>query len=332
MRRRRLLLVILASSLGACAGSKGAKPDGLFSLKFDEGAPAVSAVVAPTSDPSQVDAFTIEASFESADGRRLAAPHVTVYSGQAGRLSLSTPSPDGSRAEATAGRVDDGISFEVCPRRAGDGGVSLGFRVRVAKRGQADGDASSAAREAVEFEGARWLEPGVQGLLGRVAGPDDSGPILVLARVTPTRVDAPAPGALPAVGEDAGLSREMSGLTRHLRVTAVHVPRDFEPGLVIDETATPDVMKSLVGRVLRDYEVWTCVDSRVRIAGTLESGERTAAFVAAGREDGRLELSWTTTGGARNATVRPNAGRRFVALARVEGGGTAGVLVAVDVD
>jgi hypothetical protein len=228
--------------------------------------------------------------------------------------------------------------IDACPQPTGDGGVSLGYRVRLAKLhapAEASGGDSPAAapdREVVEFEGARRMEPRVQGMLGRVTSPDGSGPMFVLARVTPIRVDAPPPGSVDAGAPDAKLSRAMSGPTLHLRVTAVVVPRPFEPGVVIDETATPDLMKPMNGRILRDFDLFTCVDSRTRIAGLLESGDKRNGLVAQARDDGLLDLTWTTNGVARTATIRPNEGRRFVALSQVDGGGTAGVLVAVDVD
>jgi hypothetical protein len=337
MTFRGLLVVVAASALGACAGSKPSTDPGeddFFTMKFADAAPVVAA--ASTDDASKTDAYTIEFSFERRDGRRLAGPSVTVYASQSASITMADQPPDG--AAEVAGRPPEGMWLDACPKPTGDGGVSLGYRVRLAKLrapAESSGDGAAAVprdREVVEFEGARRMEPRAQGLLARVTSPDGSGPLLVLARVTPIRVPAPPQGFVDVVAPDAKLSRAASGRVLHLRVTAVAVPRPFEPGTVVDETATPDVMKPMGGRILRDFELYTCVDSRVRIAGLLESGDKKNGLVAEGRDDGAVDLSWTTNGVARTATIRPSAGHRFVALAQIDGGGTAGVLVAVDAD
>jgi len=337
MTFRGLLVVIAASALGACAGSKPPTDPGaddVYTLKFVDAAPVVAA--ASTDDASKTDAYVIEFSFERRDGRRLAGPSITVYPSHSSTITMANKAP-GDAADPS-GRLAEGMWLEACPQPTGDGGVSLGYRVRLAKtRAPAESSGEGAAtvppdREVVEFEGARRMEPRAQGLLARVTSPDGSGPLLVLARVTTIRVPAPPPGVVDVAPPDAKLSRAASGRTLNLRVTAVVVPRPFEPGAVVDETATPDVMKPMNGRILRDFELFTCVDSRLRIAGLLESGDKRNGLVVEGRDDGDLALSWTTNGVAHTATIRPNAGRRFVALAQVDGGGTAGVLVAVDVD
>jgi hypothetical protein len=333
MTFRGLIVVIAASALGACAGPKSSTDpveDDFFALKFVDAHPA-DAAAAPTSDASKTDAYAIEFSIERRDGRPLAAPRVTVYASQTATIALANQKPDDAAHPA------EGMWLSACPQPTSDGGVSLGYRVRLSKLkapAATGGDAAAAPpeREIVEFEGARRMDVRAYGMLARVTSPDGSGPLLVLARVTPIRVDAPPPGIADPVATDAKLARATSGRTLHLRVTAVVVPRPFEPGSVIDETATADVLKPLNGRILRDYELYTCVDSRVRIAGVLESGDKKSGLVAAGRDDGLVDLSWTANGVARTATVRPGTGRRFVALSQLDGGGTAGVLVALDAD
>jgi hypothetical protein len=334
MTFRGLAVVIAASALGACAGPKASTTpvaDDFFTLKFAD-APAVM-VLPSTDDPTKSDAYVIDFEFERRDGRVLAAPRVTVYASQTASLAMADLTPADADA---AGRPAEGMWLDACPRPTGDGGVSLGYRVRLAKRRppaeSSDDGAAAAGLEVVEFEGARRLEPRVQGLLARVTSPDGTGPLLVFARVTTIRVDAPPPGFDVGTNPDAKIARATTGRTLHLRMTAVAVPRPFEPGAVIDETATPDMLKPLNGRILRDFELYTCVDSRVRIAGLLESGDKKSGLVAEGRDDGTFDLAWTSSGVARTATIRPSAGRRFVALSQIDGGGTAGVIVAVDAD
>ncbi len=328
MKIGRMIAVLL---LGACAGGKSeTRPadDRFFSTPFLAAAPADAA---PSVDSlSPVEAFTLEVSLERASGGRIAAPRITMYPRQVASIAVVNQP------------VEDGLRLEACATRAADGGVVLGFSLKLSRvldpvpdEKPVDGVVVRPRMpgvERAEVSGARWLEPGVQGLLARVASPDGSGPLLVLARVTPIRIDAPAPGAAPEDFGDAALARPMSGHTLHLRVSAVTIGRDVEPGTVFDETAAPDVLKAAGGRVLRDFEVFSCLDSRVRLSGVLDMQGGMRGLVAEGRDDGKLDISWTTTSGTRTATIRPNAGRRFVALANVEGGGTAGVIVSVDAD
>ncbi len=334
MKFRVLLVASAAAASSACAGPNSAgRPvdDGFFTMPFAD-ATSEDAAPAPPPQARQIDAYTVELSFEQAGGRRIAAPSVVTIDGRTASVELRNAPPGGASSDdESARRGPEGAWFSVCPHRAADGGVTLGFRVRLArmKAAPSAGDASPGL-ESVEFEGARWIEKGVTAELGRVTSPDGSGSMLVLAHVTSHLVDLP--GDDDGSPSDDPLRREMSGHTRHLRLTAVAVPRVFEPGAVLDETATPDVMKSMDGRILRDYEVYTCVDARVRVAGLLDSGGAARGLVVTGRDDGRLDVSWTTSAGGRTASVRPNDGRRFVALSKLDGGGTAGVLVALDVD
>jgi len=332
---RRATILLTASGLAACAGPfADRKPaeDDVFSLRFADAKPSDDAPPA-TSDATQIDAVAMELSFERSDGRRLSSPRITTYVGQTARVTmLSTPPGLGGDPR----RNEQGMWFSGCPQKTADGAIALGFRLKIARLKKPSGDAPSGAeivpdRESIEITGARRLEPGAEGMLARVSNPDGSGPLLVLARARAYRVDAPLAAAEDPF-TDEKLTRAFAGRTEHLRVTAVQVPRDIEPGVVIDETATPDVMKPMDGRILRDYEVITCVDSRLRIAGLFETGDATRSFVAEGTDDGRLAFSWTTNGAARTASVRPSAGRRFVAVANLEGGGTAGVLVSLDAD
>lgn len=345
----RIEVAFAALALGACAGGKSeTKPadDPFFSTPFLAGAPADASPAFDT--PSQVEAFTLEVSLERAGGGRIAAPRITMYPGQTASIAVVNQVPADAAAHDTGEVADhvaeEGLRVEACAKRAADGGVVLGFSLklsRVVDPGTPAEDRSSGGAvvkprmpvvERAEASGTRWLEPNVQGLLARVTSPDGSGPLLVLARVTPIRIDAPAPGAAPEDYGDGGLARPMSGHTLDLRIAAVTVGREIAPGTVLDETAAPDVLKAAGGRKLRDFEVFSCLDSRVRLAGLLDMQGGTRGLVAEGRDDGRIDISWTTASGTRRATIRPNAGRRFVALANVEGGGTAGVIVSVDAD
>lgn len=334
--------------LAACAGPKPAaetQADRFATLAFaaDSGARTGEA------PPSVVNAnaYLVEFAFERSDGSRMAAQPLRVRMGQAGAIALVRPSPyqpdvnADSVAPATP-PLDEGIRIETCADRAGDGGVVLSFRARMNKVMGPDVEATTGGAEGrervlvpqqdvVEISGTRWLEPGVRGMLARVPSPDRSGQLLVLARVTPQRVEQPADESFSTSGPQKGdlappseLARPMSGHTVHLRVSAVRVARDFAPGAVIDETAAPDVLKVTGGEILRDFEAYTCLDSRVRLAGT--SGP--ASFAAALGDDGVVTIEWN----GRSARVKTSQGRRFVAVAPVEGGGTAGVIVSVNAD
>jgi len=318
----RVAFVLAALALGACASGKDeTKPenDPYFTL------PLVASTqdAARVCDASQADAFSVEFSVERASGSRLSAPRIVLFRGQLGSVVVG---PAVATDAAGVQQVDDGLRVETCVNAAADGGATIGFRVVLAK--SRDGGAEI---ERADVSGTRWIEPGVVGMLARMTSPDGSGPLLVLARVTPLASQAaPAGDAFAPGGESLG--RPMTGHTVHLRVSAAQIGRDFEPGSVVDETACPDIMKSAGGRVLHDFEVFSCLDSRVRLAGLVESGGRVRGLVAQGTDDGMLDVSWTTTGEAHAARLRPNKGRRFLALARVEGGGTAGVIVSVDAD
>jgi hypothetical protein len=281
------------------------------------------------------------------------APRLVTFPGQSAQISMTTPITYSGletavdaheRPKPVTKTIEEGLRLDACAQRAADGGVTFGFRLKVTKVKQPIEDLAvtlasgppvtiqTPETSGAEASGTRWLEPGVQGLLARVSSPDGSGPLLVLARVTPIRIDGPEPGAAPENFGDGGLARPMSGHTLHLRVSAVTIGREIEPGTILDETAAPDVLKAAGGSKLRDFEIFSCLDSRVRLAGLLETQGGARGLVAQGRDDGKLDISWTTTSGTRRATIRPNAGRRFVALANVEGGGTAGVIVSVDAD
>ena len=294
----------------------------------DPAAPAVAASQIAT-DPN---GYAVEVAFERADGSRRAAPAVIVKPGHEGSIALMAPSefqPDA--AGGATPPFEDGVRVQVCAQKAGDGGVAVAYSARMTKiTGAPLETATAPPQDVVEFSGARWLEPGVRGMLARIPSPDGSGQMLVLARVTPVRVEWRAdeefasPGSRSDTNSASGLARAMSGRTVHLRVSAVRVGRDFTPGAVIDETATPDVLKLSGGEVLRDFEAYTCVDGRVRLLGTSGS----ASFAATFDDDGRVTITWN----GRKASVRANEGRRFVSLAPIEGGGTAGVIVSVNAD
>jgi hypothetical protein len=318
-----------ALALGACAGGKEAvtpDKDPYFNLPFVAAAPKDAA---PAADAAQAEAYSIEFSVERATGSRLAAPRLILFRGQTGSIVV------GSSAGTDATGVqpaDDGLRAETCVSPAADGGATIGFHV-VLSRSRDGGEV-----ERADVSGTRWIEPGVVGMLARVTSPDGSGPLLVLARVTPLGREALPPDAAFSTWSMAGsvdaapFARPMSGRTLHLRVSAAQIGRDFDPGSVVDETACPDVLKATGGRVLHDFEILSCLDSRVRLAGLVESGGHVRGLVADGRDDGTLQVSWTTTGEAHTASLRPSHGRRFLALARVDGGGTAGVIVSLDAD
>jgi hypothetical protein len=315
----RATLVLAALALCACAGSKTEttpESDPYFTLALVQGGPG-----APIPGVAHADAFQVQLSVERAGGSRLAAPSIIVPPGRVGSVVVGQDTQTGSLP--TAGGVSDGMQVSVCVTPAADGGATIGFAVSFAKS-RKDG----AEIERAQVCGTRWIEPGVVGMLARVTSPDGSGPLLVLARVTPMESGGQPPPDTRDVR--ASFERPMTGHTVHLRVTSAQVGRDFDPGTVVDETAAPDVLKSAGGRVLHDFEVFTCLDSRVRLAGL--TGEDERGFVAQGADDGTLLVSWKTTGATHTATIRPNHGRRFVAIARVEGGGTAGAIVSLDAD
>jgi hypothetical protein len=348
------LALVAAGCAGRSAETKpAAAEDPFFALKFADAAPSPT----PAEPVGGVDAFSIEVSFERADGRVLAAPRITTQPGQCGAIAVSNVTSyigdfdvEHHVAGSTVGDpvvkiVEDGLWLDACATLAADGGVTLGYRARLVKLRKPIPEFTTKlaadttvtvqlpVTERVEFEGARWVQPGALAMLGRVSSPDGGGPLNVLVRVTPVRVEAP-PGAATPTAVDPKLSRPMSGHTVHLRVAAVQVRREFEPGAVLDETAAPDVMKASGGRVLRDFELFTCLDSRVRIAGVEreELGSKERGLVVESGDDGVLRLSWTMGEATRTASLRPNVGRRFVALGKLEGGGTAGVIVSVDAD
>lgn len=314
---RAIPIVVAAAALGACAGSKAETPpadDPYFTLAFVEGAGT-----ARFPNVAHADSFRIELFLERANGTRLTTPALVVRPAELGSFVLGDT---GTGEPAAAETMKDGARFAVCATPAADGGVTLGFAVKLLKS-RNDG----AEVEHAEVSGTRWIEPGVVGLLARVTSPDGSGPMLVLARVVPQET-----GATPFVDTrdvKGAIELPMTGHTMHLRVSSVQLAREFEPGTVVDETAAPDLLKSAPGRVLHDFEVWSCLDRRVHLAGLVGADERgfTATIV-----EGVLHLSWKTTGATHTATIRPNKGRRFVAIARVEDGTTAGAIVSVDSD
>ena len=350
MTLRDVLSVAVALALAACASGGSATKtaaDPFAAVKFaDSKRPE-----ALTASAADANAYTIELAFERGDGKRLLAPRMTVFAGQAAQISMTSQVPyvadfdvqvaqTASIADPVVKSIEEGLRFDACAQRAADGGITFGYRISLSRVRQpiaafttllASGPPVTIQVPEVdraEVSGTRWIEPGVLGMLARVASPDGSGPMLVLARLTPLRVDAAPPGAAHDSAGSSAMARPMTGHTVHLRVSAVTVARDFEPGTVLDETSAPDVMKAAGGSVLRDTEVFTCLDSRVRLASLSGNPEKSQGLVAEMGDDGRLHVSWN----GRTASVRPNAGRRFVAVAPVEGGGTAGVLVSVDAD
>ena len=348
---RYAVSAVAAIALTACASGKEAvssRDDPFFAMPFAPEAPVDADSSADFPPIGGVEAFTLSVTLERADLGRHTGPTITAYAGQTANLAMVNEVPylaESGAADGAAGSTtrtaEDGLRLEVAMRRAADGGVTVGYSLRLARVERvpdprsADGVVVRPRMpdiDRVEVSGVRWLEPGVQGLLARIPSPDGSGPMLVLARVVPTLIDPPPPGVAVENFGDTRLARPMSGHTVHLRVSAAQVLRDLEPGTVLDETAAPDVLKAADGRVLRDFEIFSCIDSRVHIAGVLETHGGTRGLVADGRDDGKLDLAWTTSAGTRRATMRPNAGRRFVALARIEGGGTAGVIVSVNAD
>jgi hypothetical protein len=336
-----VLLAVAACSAPKTAAATQAERFSTLRFAADAGGETAPAIA------GEANAYAIDLVFERSDGSRLVAPQLVVFAGQTGTIALVKPiaypaDVDADSVAPPAPALEEGIRLEACASRAGDGGVVLAFRARMTKvtgpaveatTGGAEGREAVALPQvdAVEFSGARWLEPGVRGMIARVPGPDGSGPLLVLARATPQRVPPPpadgdfaVPGQPVAPAAAPDLSRPMTGHTKHLRVSAVRVSREFGPGVVIDETAAPDVLKSAGGEILRDFETYTCLDGRVRLAGTIGA----ASFSAVLDDGGRVSITWN----GRTACVRANEGRRFVAVAPVEGGGTAGVIVSVNAD
>lgn len=338
------LALLTLLSVAACAGpNSGPAPQAerFASLAFAADPDAASAAVPPAA--AEPNGYLIEVAFERADGGRLVPPPLTAPAGQTVGFALVQPSPyqpdvDGDSNAPVVPPLEDGIRMQVCAQRAGDGGVVLAYRLRMARVTGPSKEETSGGKtvrvtqqDLAEVSGTRWLEPGVRGALARVPGPDGSGQLLVLARATPQKVERPldegvfSPAAPKADLEPViDLSRPMTGNTMHLRVSAVRTARGFPSGAVIDETATSDVLNAAGGEILRDFEAYTCLDSRVRFTGT--SGA--ASFDATLGDDGRVTITWN----GRKASVRANNGRRFVAVAPVEGGGTAGVIVSVNAD
>jgi hypothetical protein len=344
------LSALLAAA--ACAGPKasGAKgPDAFSTLKFAEG----SAKPADT-PPGASNAFVVEISLERADGSRFAAPHLVAWPGQVATMAVGEdieyvppPTPpdvkiDVARApEPSPRQLHDGLAVDLSAQRAADGGVTFGYRVALAKVTREAGESPAAADAGrtvatavadvteVDVQGTRWIEPGAQTMLARLASPDGSGPMLILARVTPVVLDALPPTPAAEAVADREFARPMSGHTVHLRVSAVRVTRDFPPGFVLDETAASDVLKTAGGEILRDFEAYTCLDGRVRLAASTGAPDgKSPSFAATAADDGRVTIAWN----GRTACVRASPGRRFVAVAPVDGGGTAGVIVSVNAD
>lgn len=328
-------------TVAACAGPKSAsatQAEKFATLRFAADA-ADTAVAAPAA-PGDENGYLIEVVLERIDGSHLSVPSLVVEAGRTGGIAFVRPSPlQGDGDSVAPALLEDGIRLQACASRAGDGGIVLAFRGRMTKvtgpaatdAPEPDGPGALPQQVAVEFSGARWLEPGVRGMIARVPSPDGSGQLLVLARATPQRVPRSedesfftTPGPSSDLTTTADLSRPMTGHTAHLRLSAVRVSRDFAPGAVFDETSTPDVLKGAGGEILRDFEVVSCLDGRVRISGV--SGG--ASFDAALDDAGRVTITWN----GRTASVRAIEGRRFVAVAPVEGGGTAGVIVSVNAD
>ena len=346
MTFRNGLALTALLAVAACAGPKSAaatQAEKFATLKFAAAA-ADTAVAAPAT-PGDENGYLIEVVLERIDGSHLSVPPLVVEAGRTGGVALVRPSPHANGADAgtsSAPPLEDGIRLQACATRAGDGGIVLAYRGRMtnvkgpgvaATTGGAEGSETVVIpqQDVVEFSGARWLEPGVRGMLARVPSPEGSGQLLILARATPQRVpraedegvfttDVPKGDLAPS----PELSRPMTGHTAHLRVSAVRVSRDFAPGAVFDESSTPDVLKVAGGEILRDFEAYSCLDSRVHLIGV--SGG--ASFEAALDDAGRVTITWN----GRTASVRANEGRRFVAVAPIEGGGTAGVIVSVNAD
>jgi hypothetical protein len=339
MTFRNGLVLPALLAVAACAGPKSATTQAEKFAALTFAADAAATAVAVPATPGDENGYLIEIVLERSDGSHLSVPQIAVEAGRTGGIAVVRPSPlqaDAEGVSAAPPPLEDGIRLQACASRAGDGGIVLAFRARmtnVTAAGDSAEDGGNAVPQqfAVEFSGARWLEPGVRGMIARVPSPDGSGQMLVLARATPQRVpraedegvfttSAPPSDTTPAMD----LSRPMTGHTVHLRVSAVRVPRDFTPGAVFDETSTPDVLKVSGGEILRDFEAYSCLDSRVHLSG-ISGG---ATFDAALDDSGRVTITWN----GRTATVRANEGRRFVAVAPVEGGGTAGVIVSVNAD
>jgi len=344
--------------LAACAGTKdeGTPPaDAFTTLKFAESG------AAPAAPAADADAFRIDVAFERKDGTRLAMPRLISRSGRAASIALGEPVEyvadfelgDISRpgpSKPVTRTVLDGARVDACAQRAADGGITFGYRVELAKVAKpiAEFTANPANGPPITIQlpevtevtarGTRWIEQDVWAMLARVASPDGSGPLLVLARVAPIHVEVtPAEDAFsagPSADDFAAttdLARPMTGRTVHLRISAVRTFRSFEPGSVLDETAAPDVLKSAGGEILRDFEAFTCLDGRVLLSASSgpPPGDRGhPTFAAALDDSGRVTITWM----GRTACVRANEGRRFVAVAPIEGGGTAGVIVSVNAD
>jgi hypothetical protein len=317
----RTTCLVAALALGACAGSKKEttpESDPYFTLPLVAGAGTT-----PFPDVAHAVAFQVQVSVERVSGSRVAAPALIVQPGQLASVVVGQDVPED--AKSAAPNVADGLQLSVCVAGAADGGATIGFRATLTKSRK---DGSEIER--AEVSGTRWIEPGVVGMLARLTSPDGSGPLIVLARVTPMERGMGTPPAASDVKDP--IQQPMTGHTVHLRVSSAQIGRDFDPGTVVDETAAPDVMQQAGGRVLHDFEVFSCLDRRVHLAGLVGSGAGERGFVAEGGDDGRLHVSWKTTGATQTATIHPNRGRRFVAIARVEGGGTAGAIVSVDAD
>lgn len=362
MTFRDALALATVLTIAACTSSSqsgaSAADDAFRTLAFSgEGA-------APAAEPSgAVGAYLVEIALERGNGTRFAAPRLVAQPGQEAQIAVGedvayvagtekSERHDTDGGEAVKRTVHDGLTVDVCAQRAGDGGVTFGYRISLGKvaRPIAEVETKSASGETVTVQvpdvtqvcaqGTRWIEPGAQAMLARLSSPDGTGPVLVLARVTPLMADklpVPADGEFSTsapkddVAPASALARPMTGHTVHLRISAVRVGRDFPPGLVLDETAAPDVLKSAGGQILRDFEAYTCLDSRVRFAASAgePSGDgKSQSVVATAADDGRVTIAWN----GRTVTVRANEGRRFVAVAPVDGGGTAGVIVAVNAD
>jgi hypothetical protein len=357
MTFRNGLALAAVLAIAACAGpnstdAKGA--DALATLMFAEGAASSKA---PAS--GDANAFRLDVAFEKRDGSRLAMPALISRPGRAVAVEvgesiqyvadfdlgdITGPGP----SKPVTRTVLDGARIDACVQRAADGGITLGYRVTVSKveRPIAEHTTTLAGGPPVTIQlpyvtevtaqGTRWIEPDAWAMLARVASPDSSGPLLVLARVAPIRVEVTPAEDVFSAGPSASdfaattdLARPMTGRTVHLRVSAVRTSRSFDPGSVLDETAAPDVLKSSGGEILRDFEAFTCLDSRVRLSAFVGvPGGAFPSFTAAMADDGRVTITWNR----RTANVRANEGRRFVAVAPIEGGGTAGVIVSVDAD
>jgi hypothetical protein len=159
----------------------------------------------------------VDVSFEHAVGARLVAPSAVLY-GESGAVHVVRPyafvqdydlvaGPDGLRADPVVAQLDEGLWLDVTLEHATAAGGDLRYRLRRAALRQPVERVTTTLGALVtpvdvevpelvtsESDGVRHLPADVWTTLVRLANPDGSDPVTVLARFVPAPAEAPGPG------------------------------------------------------------------------------------------------------------------------------------------